>query len=234
MRGGITLLKIAQKIIIGIALASMSALAPVGAEATEIIRPGDRGAEVIILQEKLQSLGYNISSIDGIYGSATVAAVEDFQANNGLDTDGIIGYQTLDALRSGSRQVSRGSRSRYLIDNIIQSSKRLQGVPYLWGGDTPQGFDCSGFTQYVFKQNGINIPRTADAQYELGVNVSYDKLQPGDMVFFTTYAPGPSHNGIYLGNGLFINSSSSRGVSIASMDNSYWAPRYIGAKRIVR
>jgi len=103
----------------------------------------------------------------------------------------------------------------------------------LWGGDTPQGFDCSGFTQYVFRLNGINLPRTADLQCELGASVSYNNLQPGDMVFFTTYAPGPLHNGIYIGNGLFINSSSSSGVGIARMDNSYWAPRYVGAKRII-
>ncbi len=223
------------RIIASITIAiSFALLTPVGAQAAEIIRPGDRGSEVTFLQERLQSLGYSIPSVDGVYGNLTKAAVEDFQAKNGLSADGIVGYQTWDALRSGNSQVSRGQRSGYLIENIIQTGKRFQGVPYLWGGDTPQGFDCSGFTQYVFKLNGINLPRTADAQYELGVSVSYDNLQPGDMVFFTTYAPGPSHNGIYIGNGLFINSSSSRGVSIARMDNSYWAPRYIGAKRILR
>ena len=226
--------KFVPKIIVGIALVSFTLLAPGGAEAAEIIRPGDKGYEVTFLQERLQSLGYSIASIDGVYGNETEVAVGSFQANNGLDADGIVGYQTWDALRSGNGQASRGQRSRSLIDNIIQTSKRFQGIPYLWGGDTPQGFDCSGFTQYVFRLNGINLPRTADAQYELGVSVSYDNLQPGDMVFFTTYEPGPSHNGIYIGNGLFINSSSSRGVSIARMDNSYWAARYIGAKRIIR
>jgi len=226
--------KFVPKIIVAIALASLALLAPGGAEASEIIRPGDRGSEVIFLQERLQSLGYSTLSTDGVYGNLTEVAVEDFQANSGLDADGIVGYQTWDALGRGSSQVSRGQRSGYLSEKIIQTSKRFQGVPYLWGGDTPEGFDCSGFTQYVFGLNGIKLPRTADAQYELGVSVSYNNLQPGDMVFFTTYAPGASHNGIYIGNGLFINSSSSRGVSIARMDNSYWAPRYYGAKRIIR
>ena len=205
-----------------------------GAEAANVLRPGDRGSEVTFLQDRLQSLGYDITAADGVYGKVTEMAVKSFQASNGLDDDGIVGSQTWDALRSGSGEVSRGQRGRYLIDNIIQTSKNFQGVPYLWGGNTPQGFDCSGFTQYIFRLNGINLPRTADEQYEVGMPVSYDNLQPGDMVFFTTYAPGPSHNGIYLGNGLFINSSSSRGVSIARMDNEYWAPRYIGAKRIIR
>lgn len=224
-----------SKVVASIAVtASIAFLFPGGVEATDILRPGDRGTEVKFLQERLQSLGYSIPRADGIYGSMTEEAVEEFQASNGLTTDGIVGHQTWEALRNGSGQVSRGQRSRYLVDNIIQTAKQLQGVPYLWGGTTPQGFDCSGFMQYVFRLNGINLPRTADLQYELGVPVRYNNLQPGDMVFFTTYAPGPSHNGIYIGNGLFINSSSSRGVSIARMDNPYWAPRYIGAKRIIR
>lgn len=222
-----------SKIIVAVGLVTYSLLAPVGADAAALIRPGDSGPEVAFIQKRLRNFGYDISSADGIYGSVTVAAVYEFQANNGLEADGIIGPQTMQALRSGS-QASRGQRSRYLVDNIIQTSKRFQGVPYLWGGDTPQGFDCSGFTQYVFRLNGIKLPRTADAQYQIGISVSYDNLQPGDMVFFSTYAPGPSHNGIYIGNGLFINSSSSLGVSIARMDNPYWAARYIGAKRIIR
>ena len=226
--------KVVQKVIVAIVLTAFSLLTPGRAETSEVIHPGDQGSEVLFIQERLQNLGYDIPSADGVYGHLTKATVEDFQANNGIDADGIVGNQTWDALQSGSSQVSRGQRSQYLGGNIIQTSKRLQGVPYQWGGDTPQGFDCSGFTQYVFRLNGINLPRSADAQYELGISVSYDNLQPGDIVFFSTYEPGPSHNGIYIGNGLFINSSSSRGVSIARMDNSYWAPRYIGGRRIIR
>lgn len=226
--------KFVPKIVASIAIAaSFAVLSPGGAEAADILRPGDRGPEVKFLQERLQSVGYNVPDT-GVYGSITEAAVEEFQSISGLPADGIVGHQTWEALRNGKNQVSRGQRSQYVIDNIITTAKRFQGVPYLWGGATPQGFDCSGFTQYVFRLNGIELPRTADLQYELGVPVSYNNLQPGDMVFFSTYAPGPSHNGIYIGNGLFINSSSSRGVSIARMDNSYWAPRYIGAKRIIR
>lgn len=204
-------------------------------EAANIVRLGDRGGEVTFIQERLQSLGYQIPAADGIYGSITAAAVKEFQLDTGLAADGIVGQRTWDALRNGNSQASRGQQSRSLIlNNIIQTAKSFQGVPYVWGGATPQGFDCSGFTQYVFRKNGIQLPRTADAQYDLGVPVSYSSLQPGDMVFFTTYASGPSHNGIYIGDGLFINSSSSRGVSVARMDNAYWSPRFIGAKRIIR
>ena len=86
--------KFVPKVIVAIALASFALLAPGGAEASQIIRPGDRGSEVTFLQERLQSLGYSTLSTDGVYGNLTETAVEDFQANNGLDGDGIVGNQT--------------------------------------------------------------------------------------------------------------------------------------------
>ncbi len=117
---------------------------------------------------------------------------------------------------------------------VVDTAMQYIGVPYLWGGSTPAGFDCSGFTQYVFKQHGIQINRTTQTQYQNGVYVEKDALQPGDLVFFqNTYRPGISHVGIYIGNGRFIHASSSQGVTVTSMDNSYWATRYYGARRIL-
>lgn len=199
-----------------------------------VLHPGDRGTEVSFVQEQLTRLGYPISVADGVFGTETASAVESFQLDNGIAADGVVGDQTWESLRRGNPATSRGARGRSSAESIIRTGKLFLGVPYVWGGTTPAGFDCSGFTQYVFALNGIRLPRTADAQFEVGSPVSYENLQPGDMVFFSTYEPGPSHNGIYLGNGMFINSSSSQGVSIASMDNAYWSSRYIGAKRIIR
>jgi len=118
---------------------------------------------------------------------------------------------------------------------IVATAKRYIGTPYKFGGATPKAFDCSGFLQYVFRQNGLMIPRTADEQYKLGIRTKTQKeLFPGDLVFFHTYEPGPSHCGIYVGSGNFIHASSSKGVRIDSLSNSYWAPRYLGGKHIVK
>ncbi len=116
---------------------------------------------------------------------------------------------------------------------VIATAKIYMGVPYVWGGVSPSGFDCSGFTQFVLKKNGISIPRVTSDQYGAGVAVSKSNLRVGDLVFFTTYKAGPSHVGFYMGNGKFIHSSSSKGVTISNLDSSYYSSRYIGARRVL-
>ncbi|WP_245676756.1 C40 family peptidase [Bacillus solimangrovi] len=121
------------------------------------------------------------------------------------------------------------------VDNLIEISNKYKGVPYSWGGTTPNGFDCSGYTQYVFKKAGITLPRTSDQQYNIGTPVSKSNLEKGDLVFFSTYRSGPSHNGIYIGDGKFIHSSTSSGVIISSInDPFYWGARYIGARKVLK
>ena len=113
---------------------------------------------------------------------------------------------------------------------VISTAKSFMGVPYVWGGTTPSGFDCSGYIQYVLGKNGISVPRTAAEQYKVGTSVSKSNLRTGDLVFFTTYKEGPSHLGFYLGEGKFIHASSSKGVTISSLSSDYYSSRYIGAK----
>ena len=117
--------------------------------------------------------------------------------------------------------------------SIVSVAQNYLGVPYVWGGTSPSGFDCSGFTQYVFRQCGYSINRTADAQYSNGSYVSYDSLQAGDLVFFAnTYsASGITHVGIYIGGGQFIHAANG-GVKISSLSESYYSSRYYGARRI--
>ena len=123
---------------------------------------------------------------------------------------------------------------RSKVSAIISTAKKYIGVPYKFGGTTPKAFDCSGYLQYVFAQNGLSIPRTADEQFKLGRRtMSSSQLEPGDLVFFTTYESGASHCGIYLGSGKFIHASSSRGVRIDELSNTYWQPKYYGGKHII-
>ena len=117
--------------------------------------------------------------------------------------------------------------------SIVATAKKYIGVPYLWGGVTPGGFDCSGFVQYVYRLHGIQLPRTSSQQYQTGKSVSKANLQPGDLVFFATSFGSVNHLGIYIGNNQFIHSGSSTGVTITSLSNSYWSAWYVGAKRIL-
>lgn len=118
---------------------------------------------------------------------------------------------------------------------IVTSAQKYMGVPYVWGGTTPDGWDCSGYTQYVMKENGISIPRTAAEQYSKGVAVDKANLKVGDMVFFTTYKPGASHVGFYMGDGKFIHASSAaKQVTINSLSEDYYTEHYIGARRYIQ
>ncbi|MBC5806320.1 MAG: C40 family peptidase [Candidatus Eremiobacter antarcticus] len=117
--------------------------------------------------------------------------------------------------------------------SVTKTALRFIGVPYAWGGTSFAGVDCSGFVQTVFHRNGINLPRTADAQYASGQRVRASGMQPGDLVFFQTYSAGASHVGIYLGGGRFIHASSSNGVRVDSMSENYYASRFIGARRTI-
>ncbi|QKS72696.1 S-layer homology domain-containing protein [Paenalkalicoccus suaedae] len=118
-------------------------------------------------------------------------------------------------------------------DDIVNNAKKHIGVPYLFGGTTPAGFDCSGYARYVFNESGISLPRTTGEQYSTGQHVAKSNLQKGDLVFFNTSGRGVSHSGIYMGGNQFIHASSSRGIIISDInDPYYWGSRYIGARRV--
>lgn len=117
--------------------------------------------------------------------------------------------------------------------SLIKSASAYKGTPYKYGGSTTSGFDCSGYTQFVFKKEGIAIPRDTTSQFSTGKSVSKSNLKTGDLVFFNTSGKGVSHVGIYVGSNKFIHASTSKGVTISSInDPAYWGKRYIGARRV--
>ncbi|HJV45870.1 MAG TPA: NlpC/P60 family protein [Bacillota bacterium] len=126
----------------------------------------------------------------------------------------------------------RGTTYKGSAGSIISFASGFKGVPYAWGGTSPSGFDCSGFTQYVYRNAGVPLSRTAATQFQQGVPVSQSDLQPGDLVFFSTYGPGATHVGIYIGYNMMIDAADN-GVTLSNITNSYWGSRYIGARRVL-
>ena len=115
---------------------------------------------------------------------------------------------------------------------IVAEAKKYIGVPYVWCGSSPSGFDCSGFTQYVARACGISINRTAANQWKNGTYVEKSDLQPGDLVFFAnTYKKGISHVGIYVGNGMFLHASDN-GIAYGDLNTEYNLSHYYGARRL--
>lgn len=139
------------------------------------------------------------------------------------------------ALNGNSTSSSNSNTSSVTGTQILAEAQKYLGTPYISGGASPSGFDCSGFVYYVLKQLGFSPYRTPADQYKHGTSVSKENLQVGDIVFFAgTYASGISHVGIYSGNGQFIHSPNSRStVSYSDLTSGYWAEHYYGARRMV-
>ena len=118
---------------------------------------------------------------------------------------------------------------------IAQYALQFVGYPYVYGGSSPSGFDCSGFVRYVCSQKGYSVKRTASAQMDNGTPVSYSQLQSGDLVFFNNgnSSKRATHVGIYIGNGQFVHASTSTtGVIISDMNSAYYTTGFVGARRL--
>lgn len=118
-------------------------------------------------------------------------------------------------------------------EDLIREALRNRGQPYVWGGASRGGFDCSGLIVYLFrKQRGMVLPHSASAQARLGTPVAFDALQPGDLVFFHTYKAGISHVGVYIGDNHFIHAANRRlDVRIDTL-SGYYAQRLRAARRL--
>ncbi|RUL51279.1 C40 family peptidase [Lysinibacillus antri] len=173
---------------------------------------------------------YVVKSGDSLWGIATKngLTVDQLKAFNGL-TSNVINVGQVLKLTNESSPAPVVEKSLN-VDALIAEGKKYIGVPYVWGGSTPKGFDCSGFLNYTFGKVGVSIPRTVETIWSATTAVS--SPQKGDLVFYTTYKAGPSHAGIYIGDNKFLHAGSSSGVTITDMNNPYWKARYLGAKKV--
>ena len=203
-------------------------------------------------QQLLDALSIALSKQTRLMTSLTPAELRTIQASRGKqDTSDIERLMAADQLQAqpsaqanylnliASQQTSNNSQGTMntpmqlngQVGELLSFAATFLGVSYTWGGTYPQ-FDCSSYVQYVYGHFGIKLNRVTWDQYGQGVSVSRDSLVAGDLVFFSTYKAGPSHVGIYVGNGIMINCSNS-GVSYARLDSSYWSSRYYGARRVI-
>jgi cell wall-associated NlpC family hydrolase len=211
-----------------------------------IIRLHDRGPAVAVLQ---RALGV---TADGDFGPITLHAVKAFQARHGLLVDGQVGPHTRAALHlaasadftfvppSGGgphthhhhhhhRHRHRAHHpSSSLGARAVALAKRELGVRYVYGGESPSGFDCSGLMQYVYARLGVQIPRVAADQYRAGPHVSRADLRPGDLVFFDHLG----HVGMYVGGGRFIHAPHTGTVVEISSLSGWYSEMYVGATRV--
>lgn len=184
-----------------------------------------------VAQQKLQVLGFSDERPSGRMTEATSTALKSFQKQYKLKADGELNDATYQKLTWEA--FAKEGIPKVKGKEIVSRAAKYKGVPYVFGGTTTKGFDCSGYVQYVFKDCKAKLPRLADEQALQGIFVTQKQLRPGDLVFFTTYAAGSSHVGIYAGDGQFWSASSSKGVMLSSLKDDYWKQRYYGARRVL-
>lgn len=180
-------------------------------------------------------IGCSASGSDDEYSVKTnkiVKKKQEVASLTGIQKKSLIEQSNLETLTNIVSEYSNSSIDR---DAVMVKIIELINTPYLWGGTTTNGIDCSAFVQRVMKYAlDINLPRTSIMQSSAGEEVNRDNLQFGDLIFFNTMGSRISHVGIYLGESIFAHSSSSGGVKTSSLNEDYYNAKFVTARRVIR
>ncbi|SIS65310.1 C40 family peptidase [Alicyclobacillus vulcanalis] len=207
---------------------------PSSSATTYVVKPGD---SLWSISAKFHITMAQLEAWNGLTPSSAIHPGESLRVSGAGVTSASVQHGTAKSASLSSRGSSPASSNASLMQSalgfaVADYARNFLGDPYEWGAAGPSAFDCSGLIQYVYAHFYIQLPRTSYAQYDVGIPVSEGNLQPGDIVFFDTYGSGPSHDGIYIGNGQFINAASVS-VEIDSLSDPYWASHYVGARRVI-
>ena len=196
-------------------------------------RTQERAIEVRLGERRrlLSSLNGQIAELVRRYQAAQVISAQQARAR-AAEAQGAQAQLTADSVVGASAQTPEGATvippSNY--GGAVSVALGEQGVPYVWGGSSPGGFDCSGLVMYAYARVGVSLPHSSYAQWNMGVSVPRDQLQPGDLVFFD----GLGHVGMYIGGGMFVHAPhTGTVVQVASLDSGWYAATYVGARRIL-
>lgn len=208
-----------------------------------IVQPGDTMYKISVAQNVSLTALEAVNPTMTDYTNLAIGQVINIPMSSSDAATSILTSTSSAPLTTSSPATASPSINR---QSIIAYAKTLIGIPYVWGGQTTSGFDCSGFVQYVFNHFGITLPRESHDQATVGTSVSQSNLQPGDLLFFQNtdsyaglYANHVTHVGIYIGNGAMIESSSSHnneGVVIVQnvFSNAFYVAHYYGAKDVLQ
>jgi len=207
-----------------------------GAQAYHVIIK-DSAAKAVLLKD-VDTTSFTVSSsalANGSYSITIGAVLADGSEVYSLPVDFTYSYVKNTTKPAAAPSTTTYTSSNPVIQSLLTTAAQYLGTPYLWAGTTPSGFDCSGFVQYVYAQNGYSITRTTYTQWDNdGVKVARSDLQPGDLIYFGT-GGSPTHVGMYVGDGMMIHSPRTGDVvKYTTIESGYYNNCYMGAKRIVK